>query len=185
MTEATTPLPLRRRVIVVAVVGTGALVALWLGNLTLSGAFFTDEATSPEQRIGTATVSVAADTAESSAPIDVAGFLPGDTATTTLTLDNDGTADVVWDLDVVLTADTDGDLADTLQVTIESDGRAAETMSLAAWATDTTERLTPQTAGASQELDITVSLPTSAGNELQGTLAAFTLDFTAQQARNR
>src|SRR5690606_23723720 len=152
------------------------------GGALAAIALFTAQANVTGQRVGTATVEIAAGTAASSTPLSAADMLPGDAATTTVELANTGTADVYYTIRLAKSAG-DAVLEDALQVAV-SVGAVTETRSLTAWQSGALQLATALSAGATQEVTITASLPTTAGNALQGATADFTVQFDAVQARN-
>ncbi|MDT0278130.1 TasA family protein [Blastococcus goldschmidtiae] len=158
---------------------------------------FTDSTTPVATTISSGTVSI--DLAQASTLDFVAGdLIPGDSVTRTFTLKNDGGSDLasinlasVATTSSVLTTDT----TNGLQLAVKSCPVAwtqsgtsftcasGEQTLLSGSAVNNRALTAPASlvAGQSDNLAISYSLPTSAGNEFQGKQAAFSLTFTATQ----
>lgn len=162
------------------------VIVVGAGGLMLIGALFTSQATVSGQSVETGTVQISADTQATSAPISTEGLLPGDETTTEILIENTGTADVFYAIRLPELADAgavDRDLADALQVTvITEDG--VEQRSLTEWQAGTVQVATPLDAGGDVPIIVSVELPLSADNSLQGLKAAFSVQIDAIQARN-
>lgn len=172
----------RRRKIVVAGVGVAAAAALVTGGIAVTGAYFTSQATVSGQSVGTATVAIAAGTATSSAPISAASLLPGDSESTTIDLANTGSEDVYYTIRLPKSAG-DTALESAIQVKVAV-GATSETRSLTAWQAGALQIGPTLAAHGNQAVTVTVSLPTTADNTLQGLDAGFTARIDAIQARN-
>ncbi|QWF20432.1 hypothetical protein KM427_15735 [Nocardioides sp. LMS-CY] len=173
----------RRRKIVVAGVGVAAAAALVAGGIAVTGAYFTSQATVGGQSVGTATVAITAGTAASSAPISAASLLPGDSESTTIDLANTGSEDVYYTIRLPKTAGGDTALESAIQVEVAV-GAASETRSLTAWQAGALQIGPALAAAGGQTMTVTISLPTTADNTLQGLDAGFTAQIDAIQARN-
>jgi hypothetical protein len=158
---------------------------------------FTDSTTPVATTISSGTVSI--DLAKASTLDFVAGdLIPGDSVTRTFTLKNDGSSDLgsvrlasVATAPSILTTDT----TNGLQLAVKSCAVAwtqsgtsftcasGEKTLLSGSAVRSSDLTAPASlvAGGSDNLAITYSLPTAAGNEFQGKQAAFSLTFTATQ----
>lgn len=181
-TSPASPTTPRRRRLALVLTGVLTIAAVTGGGVLAAIALFTSQATVTGQQVGTATVELSADTAASSVPLSVADMLPGDSDATVIDLNNSGTADLYY---TVRLPTTTGDLAleNVLQVTVTI-GAVTETRTLTAWQAGALQLGAALTAGSTQAVTVTVSLPTSAGNALQGTETGFTVQFDAIQARN-
>lgn len=183
-TDTPTPVRARARKRAALIIGGTLTTAVLTGGGVLAAyAFFTSQATVTGQTVGTATVEITADTATMSAPIGVTDMLPGDTATTSIDLVNTGSEDVSYTVRVPKTTGGDAGLEAELDVTVTI-GAATETRKLSAWQTGALQLPAALADGATQRVTVTVALPTTAGNALQGTSAGFTVQFDAIQARN-
>lgn len=169
----------RRRTVALVLGGVIAAGALGFGGAAFTNAWFTSQATIGEQQLATGTVSLSATIPATSAPISATGLVPGDTVSTTIRVSNDGTEDLYYTIGSFV-ADGDAALASALRVAVAADGIPTVTRSLSEWATGSYEGIA-LASGATAELEVTVTLPTSATNELQGTAASFTVPFTAVQ----
>ncbi|MEV7694461.1 hypothetical protein AB0N73_14150 [Microbacterium sp. NPDC089189] len=186
MPASQTPSPTTRRrdrlvLAGAAIVATGALT---FGGIALTNAWFTSQATVTGQSVATATVEISAGLAVDTPPIAVTDLLPGDEAVTTIAVSNTGTEDIYYAVGpFVATGSTD--LREQLQVTVVVNGDPATTTthSLWEWEFGQYEGIA-LAAGATTEVSVIVSLPTTAGNELQDTEAGFSIGFDAIQARN-
>jgi hypothetical protein len=170
-----------RRVGLVAV-ALAAAAALATGGVVV-GAYFTSQATVTGQSVGTATVEIEAGTATTSAVLDVPSLLPGDTESTTITLENTGTEAVYYTVTLPTTSAGDAALEDALQVTVVA-GTETHTRSLAAWQGGVYQLGTALAAGASIPVTVQITLPLGADDSLQGLDAGFSVTFDAIQARN-
>ena len=158
---------------------------------------FTDSTTPVATTISSGTVSI--DLAKASTlEFTAGGLIPGDSVTRTFTLKNDGSSDLASitlasraTKSSILTTD----VTNGLQLAVESCAQAwvqsgnsftcasGEKTLLAGNAVTNRELIAPAslTAGGSDNLAISYSLPTSADNAFQGKEAAFELVFTAAQ----
>ncbi|MFT4211798.1 MAG: TasA family protein [Microbacterium sp.] len=158
-----------------------AAAALAAGGVALTNAYFTSQATVTGESVSAGTVVLSAGTASTSAPIDVDGLLPGDTASTVITVSNTGTEDLYFSAgDFALTGDTT--LQDALQITV-GDTTTSYTASLTEWSTGSLDGFA-LAAGDSTDITVTLELPATAGDELQGLDAGFSITFDATQQRN-
>lgn len=180
--SAPTPRSSRRSKIVVAGVGVAAAAALVAGGLAVTNAYFTSQATVGGQTVGTATVQVAADTASSSAPIDVDSLLPGDTETTTIDLKNTGSEDVYYALSLPAAADGDADLESAIKIKVTI-GATSETRTLTAWQDGALQIGPALEADDTQAVDVELTLPADV-EDLQGLATGFAVQVDAIQARN-
>lgn len=179
--EATTPPSTRMRVGLVAVVVVG-VAALLFGGGALTNAFFTSQAT-VHGSAATATVEIQADTASASSPIAVTDMLPGDSASTTIELENTGTESVYYTVRIVPTAAGDVLLEDELEVTVQA-GAASLTRTLTAWRSGALQIGPALAAGVSDDVTVTLTLPLGAADAVQGMSAGFAVQFDAIQQRN-
>lgn len=166
----------------VALASAVALGAVAAGGASLSGALFTSEATVGGQKVGTGTVAIAASTQAGSSAINVGDLLPGDTASTTVTVRNTGTASSYFSIELPKTAG-DAALESAVQVSVAV-GSVTETHSLTGWQGKVLRLAAPLAASATQDVVVTVALPLSAPNSLQGLDAGFGVDVASIQARN-
>lgn len=165
--------------------GISALVAatVGIGGIALSsGALFTSEAAQSES-VKTAIVTVSAATATDSAAINLTSMLPGDTATTKITVTNTGNEAVLWDVAIPNTAAPSNALADQLKVSVNVGSTTLE-KTLTDWQAGSLKFKTPLAAGATETITVTTSLPTSATNAVQNLSAKFDVKVNAQQSRN-
>lgn len=151
------------------------------GGVALTSALFTAE-DSVEQSVGTATISISAKTATTSPVLAVDDLLPGDTKSTVVTVENDGTAGVYYAVSLPLVS-ADPALADALEVTVAVDGESA-THSLSDWQDGYLQVDTELDAGKTQDITVTVTLEIGAKDALQDLVADFEVVVSAQQARN-
>ncbi|HLU63213.1 MAG TPA: hypothetical protein VKY66_01670 [Protaetiibacter sp.] len=180
LTEAPT-VSRTRRIGIVAIVLV-ASAALATGGV-VAGAYFTSQATVTGQSVGTATVEIEAGTATTSAALNVPSLLPGDTESTTITLENTGTEAVYYTVTLPTTSAGDAALEDALQVTVVA-GTETHTRSLTAWQGGIYQLGTALAAGASIPVTVQITLPLGADDSLQGLDAGFSVTFDAIQARN-
>jgi hypothetical protein len=184
-TEAPTEAPatsrLRRGAVIAgAVVGAAALTT---GGM-FAGAYFTSQATVSGQTVGTATVAITAGTATTSAVLDVPSLLPGDSETTTITLENTGTEGVYYTVSLPKAAGGDAAFETAIQVKITA-GTETTTRSLTAWQGGSYQLGTALAAGASIPVTVEISLPTGADDALQTLGAGFSVTVDAIQERNQ
>lgn len=166
----------------VAAAAVVALGAVAVGGTSLTGALFTDSASVGGQSVSTATVEITAGLNAGSSAINVSDLLPGDSKSTTITVTNTGSADAFWS--VALPKSTgDAALESAVNVTVNV-GSVTETHSLTAWQGKKLALATALEANAVQDVVITVSLPASAANALQGLDAGFSIDVASVQERN-
>lgn len=180
--SAPTPRSSRRSKMLLAGVGVAATAALVAGGLAATDAYFTSQATVGGQSVGTATVSVAANTASTSAPIDVDSLLPGDTETTTIELKNTGSEDVYYTLSLPTTPDGDTDLESAIDIKVTI-GDATQTRTLTAWQDGILQIGPTLEPDDTETLDIELTLPAGV-DDLQGLTTGFTVQIDAIQARN-
>lgn len=169
-----------------AVIATGSVLAagaLALGGIAVTGAVFTSQATVSGQSVTTATVEVEAGTKTTSAPIAATNLLPGDTESTTITLENTGSVGAYYRISLPREVGGDDALASALQVTVAAGG-ATTTQTLATWQGGSLQVGPALASGAAQDVTVSVTLPSTAGDELQGTSASFAVLFDAIQERN-
>ncbi|OUZ09113.1 hypothetical protein BHE97_11460 [Aeromicrobium sp. PE09-221] len=158
-------------------------VAALVGGIFAAGALFTSQATVAGQQVGTATVEIAADTVASSAPIDVDSLLPGDSESTVIEVANTGNEDVYYAVSLKTTEGGDEALEEVLQVTVEV-GEQSQTQTVADWPSGVFQLGDPLSAGATQEVEVSIQFPENADNELQGLSTEFSIQVEAIQARN-
>lgn len=180
LTEARTVSRTRR--IGIGAIALVASAALATGGV-VAGAYFTSQATVTGQSVGTATVEIEAGTATTSAALNVPSLLPGDTESTTITLENTGTEAVYYAVTLPTTSAGDAALEDALQVTVVA-GTETHTRSLTAWQGGIYQLGTALAAGASIPVTVQITLPLGADDSLQGLDAGFSVTFDAIQARN-
>lgn len=173
--------PRRRRAVVAIAIPAAAAAVVW-GGLGATSAFFTSEATVTGQTVGAATVQIAAGVSEASSPIEVTDLLPGDNAAASIDIDNTGTAAVYYSIALPLTG-AGSDLDDSLDVTVTV-GSVTETRSLSAWQGGVLQIGEPLDAEDTATADLTISLPETAGNALQGASTEFSAEIVAIQERN-
>ncbi|QEE62174.1 hypothetical protein FVA74_11765 [Salinibacterium sp. dk2585] len=154
------------------------------GGFGMAGAYFTSQATVTNQSVATATVEIGAATKATSQRITATNFLPGDSTATTLTLSNTGSESVYYGVSLPREAGGDDVLADALQVTVAVAGGPSATQTLAAWQDGYLQSAVALAAGDAVDVTITVTLPGTVDDVLQGKNAAFTAQFDAIQVRN-
>lgn len=157
-----------RKVVLVLV---AALAALSVGA---ASAYFTGQAQVPENVIKAGTVAVS--TEPTAAALSIDGLAPGVNTTKPMSIVNDGNLPVTV---VVTCAKKAGitDFYEALTCRVTSDGAALYDGPLSAMKTS---QITLPAAGRSQ-LQFSVGLPESAGNEMAGDYAKLTLYVDAEQ----
>src|SRR5258706_14919145 len=177
----------KRRRGIVALLGAVSILTIGAGSMSL--AQFTDSATST-WAFATGTIDVNTSPAVLTA---ISNMLPGDTATQALTVSNAGTGDLRYAMSVAAT----NPLGAALQLTVKTqDGGggcaaftgtsvlAATALNGAGFGSSAQGAQAGDrniAAGATEVLCLRVSLPLSTGNALQGTSAAATFTFDAEQ----
>jgi hypothetical protein len=186
--------------------GTGAKVLQSLGvvgtglAVTGLGTFgrFTDSTTPVDAEVGGGTVSIDVTDPNplGTLPLDVDGLLPGGSTTRTVSLVNDGTADLVAvTMSAVPTVSSvlDTDAADGLQTTVRACSVPWSAEATCAGVQRTVlaagpvvreaplDRPASLVAGGTDHLALTVFLPERAGNEFAGRSSAVQFTFTAVQ----
>lgn len=182
MTQSTdTPTTSKRSRAVMAGALALGVAAAGFGGIAATNAYFTATASVTGESLKVGTVALTAGTAASSAPLKVVDMLPGDTASTAITVTNTGNAPLYFS---VTTSSLTGSsaLQGTVAVTI-SDGTVSHSDTLTNWVTGSLYGFSLG-ANASTTITVTVALPGSASNSLQGTAAGFDVAFTATQQRN-
>lgn len=179
------PTTTRSRSTKVALVAAGVVgaAALAFGGGAVTSAFFTSQASVVGHGAETATIEITATTASASAPIDVADMLPGDTSSTLIELDNTGSESLYYTVRIVPLGGADVVLEDALEVTVAV-GAASETRTLTAWRDGALQIGPALASGASQNVAVTMTLPTATGNTVQGKSTGFSVQFDAIQQRN-
>jgi len=146
-----------------------ALVSALVGGATF--AVFTDNDSNTGNTFSTGTVDINA--APQTAVLTVSNIAPGDFGTADITITNDGSLDLKYNITEALTGDlvqgTNG-----LQVSYSIGGVAISDLTV--WRN--------LASGASEVLTVAWSLPTAADDSYQGTSAALDLTFNAEQLRN-
>jgi hypothetical protein len=180
-----------------AVIGTAAAVA---GMGTFGS--FTDSTTPVDTTIASGNLSINVNQTGYAVPVTTAGFVPGDSITRAINLVNDGSSALgsvnfasVATAGSILTTDT----VNGLQLSLKScsvpwtQGGSASAPTYAcsgttqtlvngpAVTTATLSNPASLTAGATDYLVFSVSLPTSADNTFQGKSATLSLSFTGMQ----
>lgn len=171
----------RRIAAVLGVVAAGAMVAI-------AFALFTSTATVSGQNVGTATIEIEAGTAAASSPIDIDDLLPGDTQSTTIDLENTGTAGVYLSVRLPLASGASGPLSEALRVTLTA-GDASHELSLADWQLGAVHLSGALADDSARPITVTVELPLGAGSAdggatLQGQDLSFAVEVTAVQERH-
>jgi predicted ribosomally synthesized peptide with SipW-like signal peptide len=141
-----------------------------------AGAYFTAQAQVPENVIRAGTFAISTEPTSSAISIDA--LAPGVSVTKPLVVVNDG----VLPAQFVITAAKKAGITefyDALTVRVTSEGASLYEGTMAAL------RTTPLTVapGARKQIDFSVALPTTAGNELSGDYAKLTLYVDAEQVR--
>lgn len=177
----------RRNLAVLVIAGTAAL-ALGFGGSALMNAFFTAQATVTGQQVTTGTVNVSAATAADSAPIAVTGLLPGDDASTTITVRNPGSEPVYLSFAMPTAEGNDAGLAGALQTRLTV-GTAADgpgtTRTLTDWQSGRYQLAAPLAPGAETQITVNAALPgTVTDAALQGKSASFAVNVAATQVKN-
>lgn len=176
--ESTTRRP---KLLTIGVIAATALLAT--GAAATAWALFTSQATVSGQTVSAGTLSISAETASTSSPISATGMLPGDSTSTKITLENTGNSGLYYSVQLPLDSSSTLALADAIQATVTV-GSVTETRSLSAWQTGSLHLGTALAAGASSGVTVTILLPNTADNSLQGTGAAFNVQVDAVQERN-
>lgn len=156
-----------------AALATTALGAALIGGGTF--ALFTSSASNSGNTFAAGTVHISLNNPDGTKYFNISNMAPGDSGSNTVTVTNDGTLDLRYDIAESLTgALASGD--NPLQVTIkDKDGNvitpgAANNRVLA--------------AGASETLTVEYALPKDAGNEYQSQSASLGLTMNAEQTKN-
>lgn len=153
------------------------------GGVALTSALFTAE-DSVEQSVGTATISISAETATTSTVLAVDDLLPGDTESTVVTVENDGTAGVYYAVSLPLGSTASPALADALEVTVAV-GELSVKRPLSHWQDGYLQVGTELAAEATQNITVTVELDKEVDDPLlQAQVADFEVAVSAHQARN-
>lgn len=177
------PPAIRRRRVLWLTAGALAVGSTGFMAISATSASFTSQATVTGYSVATATVEIQAGTAATSTPITAADLLPGDVASTVVDVKNTGTQGVYYAVRLPLVTGGDATLQDALQVTV-SVGTASETKSLTAWQAGALQIGPALAASQADEVTVTVQLPATADNTVQGTGAAFSVLIDAIQERN-
>jgi predicted ribosomally synthesized peptide with SipW-like signal peptide len=182
------------------VIGTAAAVA----GLGTFGTFTDSTSVDTTVQTGTLSIDLSAPTGPKTIPVTTSDFLPGDSLTRAINLANDGNVALSSINLATTTADPANalttDRVNGLQLTLLQCSRAwtkGGTTALPTYACGGTQRtlyagpaistdglpaadaLSP---GGTDKMIFTLSLPTTAGNEMQGLTATMRLAFTAVQA---
>lgn len=180
VTHADTPDTKRRRRKAAVIIGVATLAVG--GAIAGVGAIFTDQATVADQTVNTATISVEADTAATSSPIAVANMLPGESASTIITIANTGTRSAHLGVTLTPTETADAALIGALNVTLTDSASGTVTRTLAQFEDGSWHIASPLAAGGSTDVTIAVDLPIDADNAMQAKSAGFSVTVDAQQA---
>lgn len=163
-------------------IGTGALVLLTAAGITAASALFTSQATVTGQQVTTSTIEILA---TSTAAIDLNDLLPGDSASTTVTVENTGSESALLSIELPLANSSDAALAQQLDATVTVSGASSPfSYKLSHWQTGRLVLSSPLASGATLSFDVGITLPVGAPNSLQGTQSAFTIQVDAVQERN-
>lgn len=167
-------------------VALAALLLLGIGGV-VSTAAFTDTATiEGTATAGTLTVDFDGTSSAELKTISGTIFAPGVSASDTIRLQNAGNINALVDIAAVYeaaatspaTTPAEADaLAETLQMTWQIEGEAPVTKTLKGW----TETGIPTPAGFDKQVTITVAMPDSAANTLQGKGVKVTLNAISTQ----
>jgi predicted ribosomally synthesized peptide with SipW-like signal peptide len=154
-----------------------ALVSTALGAALVGGgtfALFTDSAQNTGNTFAAGTLEISLNKPDGTKYFDISNIAPGDSGSATVTVKNDGTLDLRYDIAQTL----EGALAqgaNGLKVTIKDSSGAVITPG------DTNRVLAP---GASEDLTVQWTLPRDAGNEYQGASATLGITVNAEQTKN-
>jgi len=159
-----------------------AVGAIAFGGTVVTGAFFTSEAT-VNQSVATGTVEIEAGTSATSAPLSIVDLLPGDVVSTDIELQNTGNTGVYYRISLPREFGGSDALAEALQVTVAA-GATTTTQSLDDWQDGYLQVGTALAGETDQDVTVSVSLAETADDSLQGSLAAFAVQFEAIQERN-
>ncbi len=110
---------------------------------------------------------------------DISGMKPGDWAPRTITVQNSGSKDFVYQMTVQNSGENK--LYNELMVEIKADDTELYQGKLSALETLPERRLA---SSAEEKLDITIRFPEHLGNDFQGLTAAFVFSFTAEGKDN-
>lgn len=145
-------------------------------------AYFTSQATSQDNVFETGTLIIGVPQAGSNSGIfNIGNWQPGDSETQSLTVNNLGTLPMKYKLTAVFSDEVGTEpLKDVLDVVIKKGGTEIYSGKLGGLAAGLLIN-DNFAAGASEVLEFTVSMPTSAGNEYQGASVNVTFVFDATQ----
>jgi predicted ribosomally synthesized peptide with SipW-like signal peptide len=165
---------------------TVALGAMLIGGGTL--AIFTDSATNTSNTFTAGTLDISLDKADGTKYFDISNIAPGDSGSTTITVSNDGSLELRYDIatsltgDLATSVDEDGDTVldgNQLVVTITDSSNAVVLPG------DNNRVLAANgQAGDSETFTVSWSLPYNAGNFYQGKNASYAFTVNAEQTRN-
>ena len=163
-------------IVLAALLFIGAIV-----DPTASAASFTASSLNPGNTFVTATLSLTNDKAASGALITLAGMVPGDTATRTVTLTNTGNVSFTYSFSASQSNNTLlwSDATNGLQVTATRGATTLYTGALKNLANVAVA--TPVAAGATDAVTYVFSLPVGAGNTFQTLTQDLTITYTATQ----
>jgi len=149
------------------------LVSSLVGGATF--AIFTDSATNDNNTFTAGTVDISMDKPNGTKYFNIGNIAPGDDGSAPVTVTNDGSLELRYDLDDTLTGDLAAG-ANGLTVTIKD---AAGNV-----ITPGTDNNRVLAAGASETLTVEWELPLAADNQYQGDSATYGLTVNAEQTRN-
>lgn len=145
-------------------------------------AYFTNQATSSNNNITTGTISIGApNTGDNAAIITASNLLPGGSATNNVSINNLGTSNFKYAVSAIKISGDDPLFA-ALIATITNGGTTVYSGSLSAL--NYALANSNLAAGGTDALVFTVSLPTTAGNILQGKSVDVQFMFSATQTDN-
>lgn len=154
-----------------------ALLITVVGSMLIAGgtyAIFTSQAANSNNTFTAGTLAINLDKPDGTKYFDIGNMAPGDNGLSTITVKNDGTLGLRYDVASTLTGDlTVGD--NPIKVTIkDSEGNVI--------VPGDNNRVLG--AGDSEVLAVSWELPIAAGNEYQGDSAAYSLTVNAEQIKN-
>lgn len=156
-----------------AALATTALGAALIGGGTF--AVFTSSATNQGNTFAAGTVKISLDKPDGTKYFNIENIAPGDSGSSTVTVKNDGSLELRYDIAEALSGDLASG-ANGLKVTVKDASGNVITPG-----TDNNRKLA---AGANEVLTVEWALPKDAGNEYQGTSASLGLTMNAEQTAN-
>lgn len=159
-----------------AALATTALGATLIGGGTF--AIFTSTASNQGNTFAAGTVKISLDKPDGTKYFDISNIAPGDSGSSAVTVTNNGTLELRYDIAKSLTGDLASG-ANPLNVHVYTDSAMTQEVVPA----PTNDRVLAANGGH-ETLYVKWSLPKEAGNEYQGKSATFGLTVNAEQTKN-